>query len=490
MSDGAEEGSVPPSPTPVIATIAPAPEEAPPPLPLATPPAATTEVPPVSVTVSIPTSQVFSFVPATVPPRASSPPPPPQCPSIVPESPPPPIVPPPSPPKPPVEVAVQAPVAQASQAPAAESLRQHKRPHKKNKTRKPEGSAAEEVAEEKVEGGAIPERAPPNLEESVQSPAYSDISDDAAPLLEAAKDKEPQRASSELYGVYPYFGQPPYLLPGVPEGKAPSVEDESKKDAVGRDTKPPKDTVEGKKAEPDFPQFPPYPLCAAGPYVQPPSGGYPYEPYHVHHLVDNFNKDSKPPGKESSKAPPPVVEKPRPPPRRPTPEPLPKEPPECKEESKAEPKFSPYEPQYERRFLYLPEAEASPKESPKAAFSVAPPPPPLVVTPKEAKEKEGQKPTMETTGPPPPANYAYLHPGYLPSHFPPPHHVAFESVYRGLPHYGGSPYLRFHVPPPEGPPQAPGPPPVGPGVGPPPVGPPQGTPKTLDLLHQVSQHYR
>ncbi|XP_049267411.1 basic proline-rich protein [Rhipicephalus sanguineus] len=85
---------------------------------------------------------------------------------------------------------------------------------------------------------------------------------------------------------------------------------------------------------------------------------------------------------------------------------------------------------------------------------------------------------METTGPPPPANYAYLHPSYLQSPFTP--HMAFEPVYRSLSTpYGASPYLRFHVPPPEVPPQAPGPP----------VAPPQGPPKALEILHQVSQHY-
>ncbi|KAK8762180.1 hypothetical protein V5799_026556 [Amblyomma americanum] len=405
--------------------------------------------------------------------------------------------------------------------PQSDPNRPHKRPHhKKSKSRKLEGNGSVVLQDEAGPEGAPPslaesgppqEQAPPHLEESVQSPAYSDISDDAAPLLEAAKDKEPPRTSSELYGVYPYFGQPPYLLPGVqaPEGKpvsiagpGSSVEEDSKKDSSGRD-KATKEVgtsrpQEGKKPETDFPQFPPYSLCAASPFVQGASG-FTYDPYHVHLVEPPFKEDkaaaasSKEPA--ADKAPPPekVPPPPRPPlnPRRASPEPPPaltKDQLECKEEAKPEPKFSPYDSLYERRFLYLPPEQAAPPPVPPAEVvtkEVVHPPKSVVPhkstrAPKEHKEKEagGQKPTMETTGPPPPANYAYLHPGYLPSHFSP--HMAFESVYRGLPPpYGASPYLRFHVPPPEVPPQAPGPP----------VAPPQGPPKALDLLHQVSQHY-
>lgn len=470
--------------------------------------------PPVSVTVSIPTSQVFSFVPASMP-RASTPP----RPSVVcgpapPCSPESPLanVAPPSPAKTLSLIAETAPLH-------SDPNRPHKRLHKKSKSRKLEGSGGPVVLQDEAgpegappsltESGPPQEQAPPHLEESVQSPAYSDISDDAAPLLEAAKDKEPPRASSELYGVYPYFGQPPYLLPGVqaPEGKpvsiagpGSSVEEDSKKEAGSRD-KGAKDASrpqDAKKPEPDFPQFPPYSLCGASPFVQG-APGFPYDPYHVHLVEPPFKEDKGAPvsGKDSTadKAPPPEKACPpatRPPlnPRRATPEPPPaltKDQLECKEEAKPEPKFSPYDSLYERRFLYLSPEQAAPP--PPAPTEMVPKevvhPPKSVVhksssrAPKEPhKEKEpaGQKPTMETTGPPPPANYAYLHPGYLPSHFSP--HMAFESVYRGLPPpYGASPYLRFHVPPPEVPPQAPGPP-----VAPPP-------PKALDLLHQVSQHY-
>ncbi|XP_077556094.1 uncharacterized protein LOC144170278 isoform X3 [Haemaphysalis longicornis] len=487
------------APAPATTTPSPAPPMAP--------------SPPVSVTVSIPTSQVFSFVPASMP-RSSTPP----RPSVV-CGPAPPC----SPESPLASVAPPSPAKTLSviaETPPLQSdpNRPHKRLHKKSKSRKLEGSGGSVVLPDEAgpegappslaDSGPPQEQAPPHLEESVQSPAYSDISDDAAPLLEAAKDKEPPRASSELYGVYPYFGQPPYLLPGVqaPEGKpvsiagpGSSVEEDPKKEAGSRD-KVAKDVSrpqDAKKPEPDFPQFPPYSLCGASPFVQG-APGFPYDPYHVHLVEPPFKEDKGAPvsGKESAadKAPPP--EKACPPasrpslnPRRATPEPPPaltKDQLECKEEAKPEPKFSPYDSLYERRFLYLSPEQAAP--TPPAPTEMVPKevvhPPKSVVqhksarTPKEHKEKEpaGQKPTMETTGPPPPANYAYLHPGYLPSHFSP--HMAFESVYRGLPPpYGASPYLRFHVPPPEVPQQAPGPP-----VAPPP-------PKALDLLHQVSQHY-
>ncbi|CAN8011387.1 unnamed protein product [Ixodes pacificus] len=518
-SDGGEEGSSPPSPTilPPALPVAVAPVAAP------AAPEEPSPSPPVSVTVSIPTSQVFSFVPAA--PRAASPPPvralaTPVCPpdSV-------PSAAPPSPPKaaPPVvaEPPGQAVVPQAASLDAV--LRQHKRPHKKGKGRKSEGGPPEEAPEGPLPLAAaaaaetsLPlEQAPPNLEESVQSPAYSDISDDAAPLLEAAKDKEPPRGPpGELYGVYPYFGQPPYLLPGVqppPEAKPPpppnpTAEEEAAKKEGGvlRDKAPKEPSRDGPTPQeppgkkPDFPQFPPYSLCAGGPYVGGGPPGYPFhEPYHVH-MVDSSPsafKEDKSGGKDApgvDKGAPPPLDKNSPrvlpphPRRNQSPEaPVPPKERLCKEEAKEEPKFSPYEPLYERRFLYLqdpPPAEAPPKEAPPTP-KAPPPHPPKSRPPKEPKDKDGggQKPTMETTGPPPPSNYAYLHPGYLPPHFPP--HVAFESVYRGLPHYGGSPYLRFHVPAPEVPQQAPGPPVVGQ------VGGPQGPPKALDLLHQVSQHY-
>lgn len=70
--------------------------------------------------------------------------------------------------------------------------------------------------------------------DNVQSPAYSDISDandapPAPPVLESevnVKDKPDDKAGKSVveqpsnlqpgYGIYPYYGQPPYLIPSVP----------------------------------------------------------------------------------------------------------------------------------------------------------------------------------------------------------------------------------------------------------------------------------
>ncbi|XP_064619857.1 zinc finger protein 608-like isoform X2 [Lineus longissimus] len=71
--------------------------------------------------------------------------------------------------------------------------------------------------------------------ESVQSPAYSDISDaaDSAPSLDnegdiKQKDKPSSNeaptgehnSDSSLYGMYPYYGQAPYLIPAIPQTQA------------------------------------------------------------------------------------------------------------------------------------------------------------------------------------------------------------------------------------------------------------------------------
>ncbi|XP_039277921.1 zinc finger protein 608-like [Nilaparvata lugens] len=76
--------------------------------------------------------------------------------------------------------------------------------------------------------------------EEVQSPAYSDISDDAAPLLESEvevnkskpatgeKKVEVGPGQSPHYGMYPYYGQPPYLVPSVTDNKPKELSLENK----------------------------------------------------------------------------------------------------------------------------------------------------------------------------------------------------------------------------------------------------------------------
>ncbi|XP_067122655.1 zinc finger protein 608-like isoform X1 [Centruroides vittatus] len=79
-----------------------------------------------------------------------------------------------------------------------------------------------------------------NINENVQSPAYSDISDanDSAPVLESEvpsnKDKDEVKSPPEVvsqaaaaslstYGMYTYYSQPPYLIPSVPQNSVPSA---------------------------------------------------------------------------------------------------------------------------------------------------------------------------------------------------------------------------------------------------------------------------
>ncbi|XP_064475234.1 zinc finger protein 608-like [Ornithodoros turicata] len=258
--------------------------------------------------------------------------------------------------------------------------------------------------------------------ENVQSPAYSDISD--------ANDSE-GKDDEEQHPYFPYYSQP--FLEG--DKQEPVVKKEPWRS-------PTKETE--KKEEFGTTQYP-YPLCGYG---------YPYDPsYQVHVVEPQLKPYTEPysPREQSSK------EK-----KSPSKEKHLKENAELK--NNTEKKFSPYETPYDqRRYLVLQQSGKEEGRENTAKTSSKRPP---------SKESEGQKPTMETTGPPP-GGYTYLHPGYLaaPSHFPPP---PFDPMYRGLPHYGGSPYLRFHVPE----------------VGQPRGPPPRATaPKALDLLHQVSQHY-
>lgn len=62
--------------------------------------------------------------------------------------------------------------------------------------------------------------------EEVQSPAYSDISDDGAPVVETeigdktkVQDKKTESGQPmqhmPQYGMFPYYGQPPYMVPSV-----------------------------------------------------------------------------------------------------------------------------------------------------------------------------------------------------------------------------------------------------------------------------------
>lgn len=75
----------------------------------------------------------------------------------------------------------------------------------------------------------------PSGRDEVQSPAYSDISDDGAPVLDQEmndKSKNPDKKTDmgqplphmPQYGMYPFYGQPPYLVPTVQENKVKEPE--------------------------------------------------------------------------------------------------------------------------------------------------------------------------------------------------------------------------------------------------------------------------
>lgn len=130
-------------------------------------------------------------------------------------------------------------VPQFKVKPASALMPEDKKPvktlgHKKKSRKSPAGSPHPHPIEPPplgLEGGG---------REDVQSPAYSDISDDAAPLLEAEVEANKAKAStgekkvevgpgqSPHYGMYPYYGQPPYLVPSVTDNKAKEISLENK----------------------------------------------------------------------------------------------------------------------------------------------------------------------------------------------------------------------------------------------------------------------
>ncbi|KAF4530764.1 hypothetical protein B566_EDAN007986 [Ephemera danica] len=86
--------------------------------------------------------------------------------------------------------------------------------------------------------------------EDVQSPAYSDISDDGAPVLESeVGDKGQSKLDKKVesqpqhnlghYGIYPFYGQPPYLVPSVASSTV--VPSDKGKDAEKGDSSKPLD---------------------------------------------------------------------------------------------------------------------------------------------------------------------------------------------------------------------------------------------------------
>lgn len=321
--------------------------------------------------------------------------------------------------------------------------------------------------------------------ENVQSPAYSDISDDAAPLLESEVEGKPKRIvndkkesnqTSQLqsYGMYPYYGQPPYLVPSVQSDKpkeSPSEKVESK----------PSDK-EKKEGSSEFQQkFLPHNYCQFG-Y---PVSGLPYNFESYPAVVVDGKKDEKTPPSSSETKPVqssstqlhiPTINK-----SKTTEVNVPKEKPPnenhqiIKESIEMKSQMSPTflyprqqtQSQDEMRRYYL-----YPDRKEGTSTKATPPPPPhkssSIHSPKlkdkpddgkkerppEEKKQEGVKPTMETQGPPPPptSQYAYIHPGYMQS----AHYGALpfdpsHPMYRGMnpmlvSGFAPNSYIHPHIP--------------------------------------------
>ncbi|KAK9497852.1 hypothetical protein O3M35_003764 [Rhynocoris fuscipes] len=298
--------------------------------------------------------------------------------------------------------------------------------------------------------------------DDVQSPAYSDISDDAAPLLEAevegkpkSSDKKESGQSPQLqhYGIYPYYGQPPYLVPSVAEKSKESPEKTDK-------------PVDKDKKESDYPQkLLPQHYYQYGYHVP----GYPYNIDGGYPVVIDDKKDEK------AQAEKPTLHIPNPP--KPKTDQVTKDKHQndnhqiLKESIEMKNQVNPafiYQRQNNqqgqedvRRFYIYPDRKEAKATPPPPAKSHPSPSPKHKEKEekKEEKKQEGVKPTMETQGPPPPptSQYAYIHPGYMQS----PHYgpLPFDhSMYRGMnpmlvSGYANSPYLhpQLHAVPRYGP---------------------------------------
>lgn len=383
--------------------------------------------------------------------------------------------------------------------------------------------------------------------EDVQSPAYSDISDDGAPVLDPEVDGSKSKPrtgdkkvevnpgqsphSMQHYNMYPYYGQPPYLVPSVTPTDNKPKENTSDK---GLEAKPglEKDKKEGGSGE--FQQkilsqhYYPYGYVPSYPYNLDTGYSVPM----VTEEKPTVIKEEKSPGpnenmKQSLPPPPTTLHVPNPTKIKTEPGTKEKHPNEnhqiLKESIEIKNQMSPAylysRPQQQpnqgisqqdemRRYYIYPERRkehSGPPENPPGLKATPPPQPkqsapipspkhkdkPVVEDKKEEKVKqEGVKPTMETQGPPPPptSSYAYIHPGYMQS----PHYGAIpfdpgHSMYaRGInpmivpSPYPNNPYMHPQLHPPM--PRYHAPEDLS--------RPPQGGPKALDLLqHHANQYY-
>ncbi|CAG9795580.1 unnamed protein product [Diatraea saccharalis] len=285
----------------------------------------------------------------------------------------------------------------------------------------------------------------------VRSPAYSDISDDAAPADPAA-DSDPAHRPFPVY--HQYYGQPPYLPPAH-SAPAPAT-DKAKDDLTKGDPKiDHKDNKQDSGPQKVLPQhFYPYNYVPNFPYNVEPGGPPPGAP------LEDKGKDN-----DRSKTTPSPLDKSK--------QPRPNDGKDSqgrpndnhqilKESIEMKAQMGSYafqrppharEDELRRYYMTLEQrrkdgggdgkpAQGGPPGIPQGAppgASPARPPPqhPLKPPQKEKDDKpkeevkvkqEGQKPTTETQGPPPPPTSQY----YLPPYMQPPHYGAlpFDTVYR------------------------------------------------------------
>lgn len=375
--------------------------------------------------------------------------------------------------------------------------------------------------------------------EEVQSPAYSDISDDGAPVLESETDKNKTAADKKTesgqpiqhtipqYGMYPFYGQPPYLVPSVQQ----QVQDNKPKEGEKVPEKPGEKEV--KKDGQEYPQkmlpqhYYPYGFVPSYPYnIEPSYNAVSMIPEDK--IKEERIKESPSPAEHNNKQNAPIPN----PIQVPTPnkvktEPALKEKHQnenhqiLKESIEMKNQMSPYMYQRQqqtqqhmnhhhhsqqhnqqreedmRRYYLFPEQQRrkDQPQQPEPQKNTTPNKPPIQSPSVKHKEKqpeeknkdkevkqEGVKPTMETQGPPPPptSQYAYIHPSYMQSPhygtlpFDPNHPMYRQMLVPGP--YSGSPYLHPQIPRYHAPEDL--------------SRPPQAPTKALDLLqHHANQYY-
>jgi hypothetical protein len=370
---------------------------------------------------------------------------------------------------------------------------------KKKNRKSPAGSPHPPQAEQPVFGVEQTAR------DEVQSPAYSDISDDGAPVMESDMGDKSKNADKKTesgqslphmpqYGMYPFYGQPQYLVPSVQQQtqEAKSKEpDKAAEKPVDKD---------GKKEGSDYQQK----ILPQQHYYNP----YGYMPGYPYNMDPNFGgvpmvQEDKIKEERIKESPSPIIDQPIKPPapipnpiQVPTPGKVKAEPPVkekhqnenhqiLKESIEIKNQMNPYmysrQPQQQQshhnqrdedvRRLYVYDQrrnreQQSMSEHKSNTPNKAPPPPSPNLKHKEAKsdekkdkdvKQEGVKPTMETQGPPPPptSQYAYIHPSYMQSaHYGAlpfdPNHPMYRGIMVPGP-YSGNPYLhpqipRYHAP--------------------------------------------